>query len=115
MTFASNKEADLKDTRWVGSGGFPKRFDKPAMHGAMRHLRTACDEATPTPLSTQEAALRWLMHHSALRDGDAIILGATKIPQLVANVADAKKGPLEGRIRHVIDQLWDDVLTWNGA
>lgn len=79
------------------------------MHDAVRQLKTACDEATPTPLSTQEAALRWLMHHSALRDGDAIILGATKLPQLVSNVADARKGPLEGQIKHIVDGLWDSV------
>lgn len=79
------------------------------MHAAVRKLKTACDAAAP-PFSLQEASLRWIMNHSALRDGDAIIVGATRIDQLEANVEDAGKGPLEGDVLEAVEGLWKIVL-----
>ncbi len=84
----------LERTRWRGESTFQffvDSYDTPAMHVAMRKLQAACDAASP-PLTPQEVCLRWLMHHSALQDGDAIIFGAKTLEQLEDNVAQAREG-----------------------
>jgi aflatoxin B1 aldehyde reductase len=45
----------------------------------MKEFCKVCEEKG---ISSTEASLRWLVHHSALRDGDGIILGATRFDQL---------------------------------
>ena len=83
-------------------------YDKPAMHDAIRRLK-AVGEAQSPPVSTQQAAMRWLVHHSPLREGDGIIFGAKRIDQLESNVADARSGPLEGELLEVVEGLWGSV------
>lgn len=41
-------------------------------------------------ISVPNAALRWLQHHSGLKpeNGDAVIIGASNISQLEANLRD---------------------------
>lgn len=56
-------------------------------------------------LSLQEAALRWIMYHSALHDGDGLIIGATSLDQLKSNVMDIHKGLLEGAVLETIESL----------
>ncbi len=73
--------------------GYSQLFEQPSFHDAIRELKTACDAASP-PISLQEASLRWILNHSALREGDAIILGAKRIDQLEKNVEEARNGPL---------------------
>lgn len=85
---------------------YVKIFDRPAMHDAVRRLKEACDKAQP-PLSLAEASMRWVVNHSALRDGDGIIVGASKIEQLRANVAESQNGPLEGEVLTAIEGLWE--------
>lgn len=108
VTFASDRTSELHRTRFHGDSTmswYTKTFDKPKMHEAIRRLKATCDAASP-PLSLQEAALRWLVHHSALQEGDGIILGAKRVEQLESNVADARKGPLEGAVLEAVEGLW---------
>jgi aflatoxin B1 aldehyde reductase len=49
------------------------------------------------------------MHHSALKEGDAIILGATKIDQLRASAEICKKGKLDDGLVVACEELWKDV------
>ncbi|KAK5994175.1 Aldo-keto reductase [Cladobotryum mycophilum] len=98
----------LERTRWRGEGTlalYVTTFDKPIMHEAIRKLKAACEASSPK-LSVQEAALRWVIHHSALQDGDAIIIGAKRMVQLESNVADARRGPLEGAVLEAVESLW---------
>ena len=108
LTFPPAREDNaLEGTRWRGESTmpvYPKLFDTPPMHEAMKLLKAACDAASPL-ISLQEASLRWLMHHSALREGDAIIVGAKRVDQLEANVADARKGPLPQAVVDVFDKI----------
>lgn len=109
VTFAS--DADLNRTRWKGDsamGAYVNVFDTPVMHEAIRKLDAACKAAEP-PLSLQEASLRWLVHHSGLQDGDAIILGAKRTHQLESNVEDARRGPLGDDVSKAVDALWASV------
>lgn len=54
---------------------YPATFDKPDVHAAMLRFCDACEKAGMT---STEVSLRWLMHHSELGDGDALILGASR-------------------------------------
>ncbi|KAB5526251.1 NADP-dependent oxidoreductase domain-containing protein [Coniochaeta sp. 2T2.1] len=65
----------LDRTRWAagvhpGSAAF---YDHPEMHSADRSLRKVCEAQSPA-LTVQKACLRWIMYHSVLGDGDAIIV-----------------------------------------
>ncbi len=101
----------LERTRWKGESSFPayvSAFDKPAMHNAVRGLKAACEAASP-PLTLQEASMRWLMYHSALRESDGIIFGAKTLDQLESNVIESRKGPLSGALLEVVEGMWDLV------
>jgi aflatoxin B1 aldehyde reductase len=56
-----------------------KLYDNESLNEAQRKLAGATEELGITPI---EAALRWVVYHSALRDGDGVILGASKEVQI---------------------------------
>ncbi|KAH7033554.1 NADP-dependent oxidoreductase domain-containing protein [Microdochium trichocladiopsis] len=120
------KDSVLHRSRWRGESAHPvytQTYDsKAAMHDAVRKLVAACNSSSSAggggggnnnkKITPQEATCRWLLNHSALREGDAIILGASSEAQLVANVAAARVGPLsadDAELRGVLDGLWDMV------
>lgn len=59
-------------------------------------------------LTVSEMALRWLVHHSKMKDelGDAIILGAGTVKNLERNLADLEKGPLPEEAVKTLDDAW---------
>lgn len=59
-------------------------------------------------LTTAEAALRWVNHHSLLKreHGDAIIIGASSAKQLEENLTNLEKGPLPEEILTAFDEGW---------
>lgn len=59
-------------------------------------------------LTTDEAALRWLSHHSALKSehGDAVIIGASNAAQLEVNLANLEKGLLPEELVQAFDKAW---------
>ncbi|KAI1345459.1 putative oxidoreductase [Xylaria sp. FL0043] len=59
-----------------------------------------------TPL---EVAIRWIFHHSKLGDGDCVLLGASKVEQIVENVSFVRKGPLADHVLPLVEELWDGV------
>ena len=73
------------------------------MTEAVGILHTAC---TAAAVQLREAALRWLVYHSCLDPnfGDAVILGASSLEQIVDNARCAAKGPLP---RSVVDAFDD--------
>lgn len=60
-------------------------------------------------LTSTEVAIRWIAHHSALRDEDGIILGASKAEQIRETVSMIKKGPLPGELLRLAEDLWGVV------
>ncbi|KAG8213049.1 NADP-dependent oxidoreductase domain-containing protein [Butyriboletus roseoflavus] len=82
-------------------------------------LRTKYEPLLPTVLKLKEgfdahgislpnAALRWLQHHSGLRPehGDAVIIGASNVPQLQANLRDSADGPLPESAVKLFEDAW---------
>jgi aflatoxin B1 aldehyde reductase len=94
----------LSGGRW-DPGRLPfyvKAFDKPVIHAAMIAFCKKCDAAGVTPT---EVGLRWIVHHSALGEGDAIILGASSFDQLRSNVLLCKKGRLDEQLLGACEEL----------
>jgi aflatoxin B1 aldehyde reductase len=108
VTFAADPAKDLPGGRWAPGGhpGYPKTFDKPSVHAAMRKFCEACEERG---ISSTEASLRWIMHHSVLEEGDGIILGASRVDQLKGNVEMCGKGPLDDELLEMVEELWETV------
>lgn len=61
-----------------------------------------------------EVAIRWIMHHSALRDGDGVILGASRTEQVQETVAMIRKGPLPGAAVETAEELWQKLGVSRG-
>jgi aflatoxin B1 aldehyde reductase len=58
-------------------------------------------------LTLLETALRWCVHHSALKvmDGnDGVIIGVSSLKQLEGNLRDLEKGPLPEDVVQALDQ-----------
>ncbi|KAI0907276.1 putative oxidoreductase [Ustulina deusta] len=60
-------------------------------------------------LSPLEVAIRWIFHHSKLTDDDGVLLGASKVEQLVESVAFVRKGPLPDAAVLLAEELWERV------
>ncbi|KAK7733302.1 hypothetical protein SLS53_008199 [Cytospora paraplurivora] len=95
------------------------RFDPKRNQGAMYRSRywndayfDALDVVRPVAeklgLTTAEASLRWISHHSLLRreEGDAIIIGASSKKQLEENLVSLEKGPLPEELVKAFDEGW---------
>ncbi|GAA5915833.1 hypothetical protein JCM5296_000696 [Sporobolomyces johnsonii] len=59
-------------------------------------------------LTLLEIALRWMMHHSMLapEKGDNLIVGASSVQHLEANLSDLEKGPLPDEVVEALDEGW---------
>ncbi|KAI1073915.1 putative oxidoreductase [Whalleya microplaca] len=81
------------------------------LNNAMRKFDTAVKEEGFMPT---EVAIRWVYHHSALDDGDNILLGASKKAQLTETVGFIRKGPLSATLLTLADEIWDAVKETRG-
>lgn len=59
-------------------------------------------------MTTAEAAVRWISHHSLMKreHGDAVIIGASSAAQLEENLTNLEKGPLPEEMLQAFDQGW---------
>lgn len=111
---SSQPPPDLSTGRWA-PGKFPiypQTFDKPELHAAIRKFHAVCEASG---LTMVEVSLRWIMHHSALREGDGVILGATRVDQLEGSVEACRKGRLPGGVVEAVERLWEDVRGYMGV
>jgi len=85
---------------------FRKRYWNEKHFNALELLRVA---AHKHGLSESECALRWLVHHSKLetKDGDAIIVGASSVRHLEANLSDLEKEALPEDVVDALDAGWE--------
>lgn len=85
---------------------YRKRYFRDSTFKALQTIEAA---ATKNGLTLTETALRWLVHHSALRitDGnDGILIGASSLQQLENNLNDLEKGPLPEEVVEATNQAW---------
>ena len=60
-------------------------------------------------VSVPEAAYRWLYHHSALKDNDAVIVGASSLKQLEMNLDYTVKGELDAKVVEFFEEFWKNT------
>lgn len=63
-------------------------------------------------LTLAEVALRWCVHHSALRitnGEDGVIIGFSNLDQLRSNLEDLGKGRLPAEVVATLDRAWSMV------
>jgi len=92
----------------VGSMGamYRARYFKDSTFKALQIIEPVVEKHG---LTMVETALRWCVHHSALKitDGnDGIIIGVSSLGQLETNLADCEKGPLPEEVVKALDEAW---------
>lgn len=93
---------------------YRQRYWSDAYLAAMRTLREKCRQAEVSPI---DAALRWLVHHSALEGdhGDGIILGASSVRHLQANLESVHSGLLPEALVGAMDEAGEATrASWPG-
>jgi len=83
-----------------------KIYEKQEMFDAYGILQKVIE---PLQISGTEAALRWVVYHSVLQDGDGVVLGASKVSQMEKTLTDIKKGPLPDEVVEAIEKMWSIV------
>ncbi|KAH8422878.1 uncharacterized protein LDX57_000631 [Aspergillus melleus] len=95
------------------------RYCKSSVFSALSFLEPL---VTRHGLTLVEVALRWCVHHSALRVTDGqhgVITGFSSLGQLESNLEDLEKGPLPEELVEALDQAWymtkaDAARFWHG-
>ena len=76
------------------------------MHVAMTKLQAKLDSQRTT---AADASLRWLYYHSALGEGDGLILGASKTTQIQRNAESISKGSLPNDLIKAFEEAWAEI------
>ncbi|MGE0430660.1 MAG: aldo/keto reductase [Planctomycetota bacterium] len=88
-------------TRFDGNEMYRRRFWHPALFDAVTRLEQIAQAAGRTLL---ELALQWIA-----QTADGLLLGATSMPQLEANLAALQAGPLGADVLLECDAVWTDL------
>ncbi|KAF7514538.1 hypothetical protein G7054_g15225 [Neopestalotiopsis clavispora] len=80
-----------------------RRYDTEKHHQIIPFLDKTLE---PHGICKTDAALRWLAYHSQLTADDAIIFGASKLPQVRQNVAAVRQGPLPDDLVQALNTVW---------
>ncbi|KAI0804323.1 NADP-dependent oxidoreductase domain-containing protein [Xylaria sp. FL0064] len=87
------------------------RYFRDGIIEGARIIRQAAEETGIPPL---EVAMRWLVHHSALRGGngggqegrDGVVIGFSSLEQLRQNLDSLDKGPLGPELLDALERAW---------
>lgn len=79
--------------------------DKPELHEAIKRYGALSERVG---IGMDELSLRWIVHHSALGEGDGVIMGYGKIESLAKNMEMIRKGPLD-------DAVVRELEAWSGS
>lgn len=84
---------------------YTSQYHKDALFEAAQKVH---EEAQKCGINGHAVALRWVLHHSALRAdlGDAMIVGASSLEQLKENLEYCQQGPLPDEIVKVVEEVW---------
>ena len=101
------------DGRFAGNESYRARYWKDEYFEVIGRF---ADLARRHDIEPAAAALRWLVHHSALAGGPeggedehGIILGATSDAHLLANLDACEQGPLPDELVALLDEGWERV------
>jgi Predicted oxidoreductases (related to aryl-alcohol dehydrogenases) len=102
----SGKDRTIVSGRFTNRPNYQQRYWKESYFEAIDHIKEVCAEYE---INIVEAAYRWLAYHSMLKveRGDAIIIGASRLPQLEQNMTTIQQGELPEGLVKVINDAWD--------
>lgn len=117
-----SKDLEPDSGRFSGTKSGRNYRDRYFREGTFRALQIVEQAAEKHGLSMIEIALRWTVHHSALKikDGnDGILIGVSSVAQLDDNLNNLEKGPLPEGVVKALDEAWeaskgDSVPYWHG-
>ncbi|KAJ1459256.1 NADP-dependent oxidoreductase domain-containing protein [Pelagophyceae sp. CCMP2097] len=89
-----------------GNPTYRKRYLADPQLDAVDAVQAACSAANVAPAN---AALRWLAHHSKLRQDDGVIVGASKLSHLEENLLALEEGPLDQGIVDAFEAGWQQI------
>lgn len=77
----------------------------------MDALKIAEDATQKHNLTLLETAIRWVVHHSALKTrnkggNDGVVIGVSNFQQLEGNLKDVEKAPLPEDVVEALDRAW---------
>ena len=105
--YASTRDVkDVSGGRFDGNDMYTSRFWLDVYHDAVADIASACRAHDIAPA---DASLRWLYNHSMLdgSKGDGVIIGASSLAQLDANLASATNAePLPKDVLDAFDDGW---------
>lgn len=99
------KEGRFSDVSHTGQNYRKRYFHEPTF-AALEAIEPVVKKHNLTMLET---ALRWCVHHSALKTmngNDGIIIGVSNLDQLKGNLDDLEKGPLPEEVVQALDDGW---------
>lgn len=101
-------DAQPDNGRFASFQGYRDRYWKPDMFSVVKSFVDACQSCDLVPAS---AAIRWLVHHSAIanNNSDAIILGSSTMTHFEQNLAACNEGPLPDVVVQSLDAGWEQV------
>lgn len=104
----SDIPAEGRFSNAVGAMGenYRARYYKDSTFKALQTIEPVVEKHGLTMIET---ALRWCVHHSALKikDGnDGIIIGISSLSQLKQNLEACEKGPLPEEVVQALDEAW---------
>lgn len=95
-------------TKMPTGANYRNRYFKDSTFRALQTIERAV--AKHEGLTMIETALRWTVHHSALRitngGGDGILIGISSYDQLDNNLDNLEKGPLPDDVVKALDEAW---------
>ncbi|KAF3765558.1 Aldo/keto reductase [Cryphonectria parasitica EP155] len=102
---SEHEEGSRFDPNKLQGGLYRARYWNDAYFDALDVIRPV---AKKLGLTTAEAAVRWVSHHSLMKreHGDAIIIGASSATQLEENLTNLEKGPLPEEMVKAFDEGW---------
>ncbi|KAL7272488.1 hypothetical protein RUND412_004697 [Rhizina undulata] len=85
------------------------RYMAPDHFAALERVKAVAEKFS---LTVHEIAIRWLIHHSALKTAekggnDGIIIGVSELGQMKEGVEASRKGPLPEEVVKVVDGGWE--------
>lgn len=113
----NTKAEELEGTRFEIAdnnpfgGAFRHWYDKPSMHEAIAKLHNL---SSANNISMEAAAMRWLRYHSGLKEGDGIIIGASKVQQVQSTSETSFAGQLPEGLAEELSGLWE-ICKVDGA
>lgn len=100
LTGKHNPAAPIAGTRFDGNDMYQKRYWHNEQFDAVAELACASAESGRSLISI---ALNWILHHST---ATGLILGASQMRHLTANIAAASEGPLDAATLAACDEVW---------